>query len=142
MSDPYLSGILDTEPLNPQEEALRVDSRDSRILVSLKRHLSQRLGPRTWEEQPKPMPATRSSHYETAERTRANPCGGVSAFHVLAQRVGPVKALDRELHLLREGVSGKEGVGEESLLPERDSSPSQPIRRATSSAAPRGRRRS
>jgi len=78
-----------------------VNSKDSRILVRRKRHLSQRLGPRAWEDQPRPMLAARNIQYEMADRTRAISCGGVGAFHVLAQRVGLVKALDRRLHLLK-----------------------------------------
>jgi len=78
-----------------------VNSKDSRILVRRKRDLSQRLGPRAWDEQPKPMLAARNIQYEMADRTRAIPCGGVGAFHVLAERVGLVKALDRRLHLLK-----------------------------------------
>jgi hypothetical protein len=39
--------------------------------------------------------------YEMAERTRAIPCGGVGAFHVLAERVGLIEALNEHLHLLK-----------------------------------------
>ena len=39
--------------------------------------------------------------YEMAERTRAIPCGGIGAFHVLAERVGLIDELNRRLDLLK-----------------------------------------
>jgi hypothetical protein len=36
-----------------------------------------------------------------AERTRAIPCGGIGAFHVLAERVGLINEINRRLHLLK-----------------------------------------
>ena len=39
--------------------------------------------------------------YEMADRTRAIPCGGIGAFHVLAERVGLVEELNRRLSLLK-----------------------------------------
>ena len=47
------------------------------------------------------MLSTRNIHYEMAERTRAIPCGGIGAFHLLARQTGLVKALDRSLPLLK-----------------------------------------
>ena len=38
--------------------------------------------------------------YEMAERTRAIPCGGIGAFHALAERVGLADEINRRLHLL------------------------------------------
>ena len=40
-------------------------------------------------------------HYEVAERTGAVGCGGVGAMHTLVQRLGLVKDIDQELHLLK-----------------------------------------
>ncbi len=39
--------------------------------------------------------------YEMAERTRAIPCGGIGAFHVLAERVGLIDEINRRVHLLK-----------------------------------------
>jgi hypothetical protein len=47
------------------------------------------------------MLAARNIHYEIAERTRAISCGGIGAFHLLAQQTGLVKALDQSLPLLK-----------------------------------------
>jgi len=40
-------------------------------------------------------------HYEVADRTRAIDCGGIGAFHLLAQNVGLVRSLNQNLHLLK-----------------------------------------
>ena len=39
--------------------------------------------------------------YEMADRTRAISCGGIGAFHVLADRVGLIDELNGRLDLLR-----------------------------------------
>ena len=40
-------------------------------------------------------------HYEMAERVQAVPCGGIGAMHLLVQRLGLVKEIDRNLELLK-----------------------------------------
>jgi hypothetical protein len=40
-------------------------------------------------------------HYEMSARTEAIDCGGIGAFHQLAQRIGLVDEIDSKLHLLR-----------------------------------------
>ncbi len=47
------------------------------------------------------MLRAQSIQYEMADRTRAIPCGGVGAFHVLAERVGLIEELNRRLRLLK-----------------------------------------
>jgi len=78
-----------------------VKAQDSRILRRCKRKIEKRLERREWSDQPRPMLSARNIHYEMAERTRAVPCGGIGAFHLLAQQTGLVKALDRSLPLLK-----------------------------------------
>jgi hypothetical protein len=40
--------------------------------------------------------------YEMANRTRVIDCGGIGAFHMLAQNTGLIKGIDRNLHLLKQ----------------------------------------
>lgn len=40
-------------------------------------------------------------HYEMAEKTRAQGCGGIGAIHLLAQRLGLVKEIDQSIKLLK-----------------------------------------
>ena len=74
---------------------------DSRILSQRKRNLKKRLERRTWEEQSRPMLRAHAIRYEMADRDRAIPCGGIGAFHLLAQNVGLVRSLDQNVHLLK-----------------------------------------
>jgi len=78
-----------------------VNNKDNRILRQRKRTLAKRLGPRDWDDQPTPILKAKNIHYEMGERTRAIPCGGIGAFHVLAQNVGLVDAIDGSLNLLK-----------------------------------------
>jgi len=78
-----------------------VNDKDNRILRRRKRDLARRLAPRAWPEQPRPMLRAQNIQYEMADRTRAIPCGGIGAFHVLAERVGLVDELNRRQSLLK-----------------------------------------
>ena len=75
--------------------------KDSRILRRWKGKIERRLARREWAEQRRPMLAARNIEYEMAERTHAIPCGGIGAFHLLAQQSGLVKAIDRSVRLLK-----------------------------------------
>jgi hypothetical protein len=54
-----------------------------------------------WAEQARPMLSGSNIHYEVADKTRAVGCGGIGAMHLLAQRIGLVEAINRDLHLLK-----------------------------------------
>jgi len=81
-----------------------VKTKDSRILRRRKRNLAKRLEHKVWPEQPRPMLRAQNIHYEMADRTRAIACGGIGAFHALAERIGLVEAIDAKLHLLKAHV--------------------------------------
>jgi hypothetical protein len=78
-----------------------VNAKDTRILRRCKRKIGKRLARREWTDQPKPMFAAGNIHYEMAERTRAISCGGIGAFHRLAQQTGLVKAINRSVSVLK-----------------------------------------
>jgi len=84
------------------ERAFRVKDKDSRILRSRKRKLARRLRRKQYEDQRRPMLSARNIQYEMADRTRAIECGGIGAFHVLAQKVGLIPEIDRRLQLLKQ----------------------------------------
>ena len=45
--------------------------------------------------------AGRNIHYEVSEKMQGIGVGGIGAFHQMAQRIGLVKGIDEELHLLK-----------------------------------------
>jgi hypothetical protein len=49
-----------------------------------------------------PELAAQTIRYETSERVEAIPCGGIGAIHILARRVGLVRALDTRLPILKQ----------------------------------------
>ena len=76
-------------------------TKNSKILRRRKRNLAKRLKPKSWPEQPRPMLEVQNIHYEMADRTRAIACGGIGAFHTLAERIGLAEAINAKLHLLK-----------------------------------------
>lgn len=76
-------------------------SKDTTILRRCKRNLARRLRRREWAEQARPMFGGGCLRYEMADRVRAIVCGGIGAFHTLARQTGLVKAIDRNVRLLK-----------------------------------------
>jgi hypothetical protein len=72
-----------------------------KILGNRKRRIEQRLQPKNWQAQPRPMFRASNIHYEMAERIRATNCGGIGAMHLMVQRLGLVEDIDRNLQLLK-----------------------------------------
>ena len=72
-----------------------------RQLARRKRRIQKRLQPRPGVERPKPMMAASHIHYEIAEKVQGIAAGGIGAIHLLAQKVGLIDDINRELHLLK-----------------------------------------
>ena len=72
-----------------------------KILRNRKQRIERRLGPKNWEEQPRPMLKASNIHYEMAARVQGINCGGIGAMHLMVQRLGLVEDLDQHLHLLK-----------------------------------------
>ena len=79
-----------------------MNDKDNKIFRKRKRSLAKRLTRKQFPDRDRPMFAARNIHYEMADRTRAIDCGGLGAFHLLARKSGLVKAIDDNLHLLKQ----------------------------------------
>lgn len=66
-----------------------------------KRRIERRLRPRTWTAQATPMYRARNIQYEHSDRVRGLASGGIGAMHRLAQHVGLVAAIDRQVEVLK-----------------------------------------
>lgn len=76
-----------------------------KIIRNRKQRIERRLDPkRRWEGQPEPMMTGGNVHYEVAERTRAVNCGGIGAIHLMAQKLGLIEEIDRQVHVLKRHV--------------------------------------
>ncbi len=72
-----------------------------KICRNRKARIERRLRLRQWCDQPKPMMSGTNIHYQMSARTEAIDCGGIGAFHLLAQRIGLVDEINKRLHLLK-----------------------------------------
>jgi hypothetical protein len=87
--------------ITTNKRPFRVKREYPKILRNRKHRIEQRLAPRNWEDQPRPMLKASNIHYEMAERVGGMSYGGIGAIHLMVQRLGLVEDLDRSLHLLK-----------------------------------------
>ena len=66
-----------------------------------KKKIEKRLERRNWEDQARPMFQGSNIHYQVDGRNMGIAQGGIGVLHRLAKKVGLIKALDQELHLLK-----------------------------------------
>src|SRR5882672_2768023 len=71
------------------------------MVTRRKRRIEQRLRPRTWTAQARPMYRARHTQYEHADRVRGLASGGIGAMHRLAQHTDLVEAIDQHVQVLK-----------------------------------------
>ena len=72
-----------------------------RQLNRRKRRILRRIENQPGVERHRPMMAASNIHDEIADRARALSPGGIGAIHLLAQKLGLVRDIDENLHLLK-----------------------------------------
>jgi hypothetical protein len=72
-----------------------------RRLARRKRRILRRLEHKPGVERPEPMLAAANIRYEIAEKVRGIAPGGIGAIHLLARKVGLIRDIDENLHLLK-----------------------------------------
>ena len=72
-----------------------------RRLARRKRRILRRLENKPGVERPEPMLAAANIRYEIAEKVRGIAPGGIGAIHLLARKVGLIRDIDENLHLLK-----------------------------------------
>jgi hypothetical protein len=72
-----------------------------RKLADRKRRIALRIKNQPGVERHQPMMTASNIHYEIADRTRAIAPGGIGAIHLMAQKLGLVRDIDENLHLLK-----------------------------------------
>ena len=72
-----------------------------RKLARRKRKILRRLEHQPGVDHPEPMMTASNIHYQLADRVRAIAPGGSGAIHLLAQKLGLVRDIDEDLHLLK-----------------------------------------
>jgi hypothetical protein len=66
-----------------------------------KRKIRRRLDRPVTAPSPQPVFTASNIHYDVADKTRAIPCGGIGAIHLLVRKFGLAEAIDERLHLLK-----------------------------------------
>jgi hypothetical protein len=66
-----------------------------------KRKIRRRLDRLVTSPSPEPVFTASNIHYEVADKTRAIPCGGIGAIHLMVRKLGLTEAIDERLHLLK-----------------------------------------
>jgi Transposase DDE domain group 1 len=66
-----------------------------------KRKIRRRLDRPVTTPSPQPIFTASNIHYDVADKTRAIPCGGIGAIHLLVRKLGLAEAIDQRLHLLK-----------------------------------------
>jgi hypothetical protein len=56
---------------------------------------------KVWTAREEPMFEASNIHYEMADKTQAINCGGIGAIHLMARKLGLIKAIDQDLELLK-----------------------------------------
>jgi hypothetical protein len=72
-----------------------------RRLARRERRILRRLEHQPGVERPEPMPAAADIRYEIAEKVRGIAPGGIGAIHLPARKVGLIRDIDENLHLLK-----------------------------------------
>jgi Transposase DDE domain group 1 len=78
-----------------------VNAKIRKHLARCKRRIARRLDKHDNRGCERPMMTAANIHYEVAGRTRATIAGGIGAIHLLARKLGLVRALDHQLQLLK-----------------------------------------
>jgi hypothetical protein len=78
-----------------------VNTRLKNRLRNCKRRIKHRLRVKQWPLQFEPMFKASNIHYELGDKVHGLACGGIGAFHVLAQRLKLPQAINGKLHLLK-----------------------------------------
>lgn len=71
-----------------------------KIVRNRKERIRRRLNPRKWEDQPEPMFQPGTITYEVSGKQQGMNYGGIGALHQMISRLGLVKEIDQNLHLL------------------------------------------
>jgi hypothetical protein len=76
-------------------------ARKKRIFQEGRRRINKRLDNSPGPERPVPMMTATNIQYEYADRVRGLSAGGIGAIFLMAQKIGLVKDIDRNVHVLK-----------------------------------------
>jgi Transposase DDE domain group 1 len=84
-----------------KRNAKKTRERNRRRFRERRQRLLDRIANRPGPERDQPMMSANNIHYELADRVQGLAAGGIGAMHLLAHRIGLVRDIDHNLHLLK-----------------------------------------
>src|SRR3954470_21557461 len=85
-------GSTNTDPAAQTPRRFRVKPIPHRHHAAGKRKIRRRLDRPVTAPSPEPVLTARNIQYETATKTKAIPCGGIGAIHLLVRKLGLAEA--------------------------------------------------
>jgi Transposase DDE domain group 1 len=85
----------------PKCNRTKTREHNQRILDERRKKILDRIENRPGSETDRPMMTASNIHYELADRVHGLSPGGIGAIHLLAQRIGLVRDLDANVHVLK-----------------------------------------
>jgi Transposase DDE domain group 1 len=94
--------VITTIPKKTRKRnAKKTRERNRRRFRERQRRVLDRIANRPGPERDRPMMSANNIHYELADRVQGLAAGGIGAMHLLAQRIGLVRDIDHNLHVLK-----------------------------------------
>src|SRR5512147_3111709 len=94
-------GSTHTDPMTGPPRRFRVKPIPHRHHAAGKRKIRRRLDRPVTAPSPEPVFTASNILYDVADKTRAIPCGGIGAIHLMVRKLGLAEAIDERLHLLK-----------------------------------------
>src|SRR4051812_33779788 len=92
------SGLTEHDPRPQAHRRFRVKPIPHRHHAAGKRKIRRRLDRPITVPSPHPVLTAANIQYEVAHKTKAIPCGGIGAIHLLVRKLGLAEAIDERLH--------------------------------------------
>jgi len=86
--------------ITTNRKGFRVNAKVHQQLANRKSRIERRLGKKRLGNTRRPAFTATNIHYEIADRCSGLAYGGIGAFHLLAQRVGLIDAIDQTWRIL------------------------------------------
>src|SRR5512144_598364 len=81
-------GLTYTDPMTETTRSSRLKPIPHRHHAAGKRKIRRRLDRPVTAPSPQPVLTASNIHYEVADKTKAIPCGGIGAIHLLVRKLG------------------------------------------------------
>jgi len=84
-----------------KRNAKKTRERNRRRFRERRQRLLDRIANRPGPERDQPMMSAKNIHYELADRVQGLASGGIGAMHLLASKIGLIRDIDHNLHVLK-----------------------------------------